>query len=180
MSINMKPIGIIHSVFEHTHNSARQPAIDGRKGHILLHSQFTEGLQGLDEFSHIIAVYYFHLQSAVKLKAKPCFDPDIEHGIFASRYPTRPNHIGISVLSLESIVDNIIFCRDVDVVNNTPLLDIKPYVKQFDQMENARCGWYDTVCWSTLDHDVKDQDIKNNDTTAEGISPIAAHASEIT
>lgn len=147
MKIEINPIGLIHSAFDTHESAARQPAIDGKKGKIILRKEFVDGLAGLEEFSHIIALYHFHLQTAVSLKARPCFDPDVEHGIFASRYPTRPNHIGISILTLERIDGNTLHCTDVDVINNTPLLDIKPYVKQFDQMKNVKCGWYDTVSW---------------------------------
>jgi tRNA-Thr(GGU) m(6)t(6)A37 methyltransferase TsaA len=151
VQIEITPIGMIHSVFQNHASAARQPAIDGAKGKIVLKKELTAGLEGLEEFSHIIAIYHFHLQPVVKLKARPCFDPDIEHGIFASRYPTRPNHIGISILSLERIEGNTLYCKDVDVINNTPLLDIKPYVKQFDQMKDPKCGWYDTVNWNSMD-----------------------------
>jgi tRNA-Thr(GGU) m(6)t(6)A37 methyltransferase TsaA len=148
--ININPIGVIHSLFDDTSTAARQPAIDGDKGKIVIKEELTEGLEGLEEFSHIIAIYHFHLQPVIKLKARPCFDRDVEHGIFASRYPTRPNHIGISILTLEKIEANTLYCSDVDVVNNTPLLDIKPYVKQFDQMKNPKSGWYDKVKWESI------------------------------
>jgi len=149
MNIPIQPIGYIQSNFENKTISARQPAIDGKYGVLVLNESMIEGLDGLNEFSHIIAIYYFHLQSEVHMRAKPCFDPTVDHGIFASRYPTRPNHIGISVLTLENICKNKIYCSDVDVVNNTPLLDIKPYVKQFDCMDNPISGWYDSVDWSS-------------------------------
>lgn len=150
MKIEINPIGLIHSEFDSHENAGRQPTIDGKKGKIIVRKEFVDGLDGLEEFSHIIAIYHFHLQPKVSLKACPCFDPEIEHGIFASRYPTRPNHIGISILTLEHIDGNTLHCKDVDVINNTPLLDIKPYVKQFDQMKNPKCGWYDTVSWSSI------------------------------
>jgi len=145
VKIEINPIGLIHSEFENHESAARQPTIDDKKGKIVLRKEFIDGLDGLEAFSHIIALYHFHLQPKVSLKACPCFDPDIEHGIFASRYPTRPNHIGISILTLECIDGNTLHCKDVDVINNTPLLDIKPYVKQFDQMKDPKCGLYDTV-----------------------------------
>jgi tRNA-Thr(GGU) m(6)t(6)A37 methyltransferase TsaA len=156
VDIEISPIGVIYSEFSNEENAARQPAIDGKKGRIVLREELSEGLEGLEEFSHIIAIYHFHLQPKIKLKARPCFDPDSEHGIFASRYPTRPNHIGISVLTLESIKGNTLHCKDVDVINNTPLLDIKPYVKQFDRMKNPKCGWYDSVCWKSVQESLQD------------------------
>lgn len=147
MSIFVKPIGTIHSVYNNPVTGGRQPVVDGKRGHITLLDEFAKGLEGLDEFSHLIAIYYFHLQIEVRLKTKPCFDPHREHGIFASRHPTRPNHIGISIWSLQYIKDNVLYCDDIDVVDGTPLLDIKPYVKHFDQKINPRSGWYDNIDW---------------------------------
>lgn len=150
MVIAFNPIGVIHSVFNDPQSGGRQPGIDGREGTIVLRDELSQGLEGLDEFSHIIALYYFHRQAEVRLKASPCFDPTKEHGIFASRYTTRPNHIGISIWKLQAIKNNVLHCQDIDVVDGTPLLDIKPYVRQFDHKENTRCGWYDAVDWQAV------------------------------
>ncbi len=147
MNYSINAIGIIHSSFHDPRSGGRQPSIDGRKGQIRIFNQFVDGLEGLEEFSHIFALYYFHRQTEVRLKARPCFDPSTEHGIFASRYPTRPNPIGISVLTLNRIQGNILHCDDIDVIDGTPLLDIKPYVKQFDQMHDPVSGWYDQIDW---------------------------------
>jgi len=148
MNISISPIGYIKSNFDNSSQAARQPAIDGSRGVLILNERFVEGLDGLAEFSHIIAIYHFHLQQTVSLRAKPCFDPTTDHGIFASRYPTRPNHIGISILTLDRIIANRVYCSDIDVINNTPLLDIKPYVKQFDRMDDPKSGWYDEIDWA--------------------------------
>lgn len=158
MSIN--PIGTIHSRFTDPRTGARQPPIDGRDGTIIVGEEYAEGLQGLEEFSHIFAIYYFHRQSEVCLTACPCFDQENEHGIFASRFPTRPNHIGISVLTLDRVDGNIVHCRDVDVLDGTPLLDIKPYVRQFDTKENPKCGWYDLIDWQKLQDNMVEQPVE--------------------
>ena len=150
MQILIDPIGTIYSNFHDTEKMARQSNIDGQSGTIELYDEFAAGLDGLDEFSHIIALYHFHKQTEVKLMAKPCFDKDKEHGIFASRYPARPNHIGISILSLEKIEGNTLYCPNIDVLNGTPLLDIKPYVEHFDQRPNIKSGWYDDVKWDAI------------------------------
>lgn len=150
MVIAFNPIGVIHSVFKDPDTGGRQPNVDGREGQIVIREELMVGLEGLEEFSHIIAIYYFHRQAEVRLKASPCFDPTREHGIFASRYPTRPNHIGISICTLQHIKRNVLHCSDIDVVDGTPLLDLKPYVKQFDQKDNPRCGWYDVVDWQAI------------------------------
>ena len=107
MSIHLNPIGIINSSFVSPDCSPRQARIDGRKGSIVLNNEYCEGLAGLHEFSHIIVLYYFHRQAETKLSVKPCFDPHQEHGVFASRFPSRPNHIGISIFGLTSIEKNI-------------------------------------------------------------------------
>ncbi len=150
LHIPLRPIGIINSPYINPRCSPRQARIEGGKGTITIEEAYCDGLTGLQEFSHIIVIYYFHKQFEIKLKARPCFDPDQEHGIFASRFPTRPNHIGISILSLESIQGNILNCTDVDVLDGTPLLDIKPYVKYFDHVDNPKCGWYDQVDWTKI------------------------------
>ena len=150
MHIALSQIGIINSPFTHPDRAPRQAQIEGKKGSIVLKEEYCDGLAGLQDFSHIIVIYYFHRQAEIKLRAKPCFDPLQEHGIFASRFPTRPNHIGMSVLSLTSIEKNIVYCADVDVLDGTPLLDIKPYVKYFDQVDNPKCGWYDDIDWAKI------------------------------
>lgn len=155
MVIAISPIGIIHSAFSNAETGGRQPTIDGQDGKIVLRPEYSTGLDGLHEFSHIIAIYYFHRQAEVRLKARPCFDPTREHGIFASRYPTRPNHIGMSIWSLKNIKGNELHCHDIDVLDGTPLLDIKPYVKQFDHRDNPKCGWYDTLDWENVWNEIK-------------------------
>lgn len=150
MQIAISPIGTIYSNFTDTEQMARQSNIDGEQGTIQLFDEYAAGLEGLNEFSHIIALYYFHKQAEVRLMARPCFDKNKEHGIFASRYPTRPNHIGISILSLEKIEGNTLYCPNIDVLNGTPLLDIKPYVEQFDNRQDIKSGWYDDIKWDEV------------------------------
>jgi len=150
MQIHLEPIGTINSPFMNPKCAPRQAQIEGEDGSIVLKNEYCAGLEGLTDFSHIIAIYYLHKESEVKLKAKPCFDPYQEHGIFASRFTKRPNHIGISIFRLNSIENNILYCSDVDALNDTPLLDIKPYVKYFDQVNDPVCGWYDAIDWKEI------------------------------
>jgi len=150
MTIHLNPIGVIRSSFTEADCSPRQARIDGKKGSLILKEKYCEGLAGLHAFSHIIAIYFFHKQAETKLTAKPCFDPNVEHGIFASRFPSRPNRIGISIYHLDSIEKNILYCSDIDALDGTPLLDIKPYVKYFDQIESPRSGWYDDLDWKEI------------------------------
>lgn len=157
MVIALNPIGTIHSKFTQPETGGRQPSIDGQEGTISINNEYLEGLDGLEEFSHVIGIYYFHRQAEIRLKARPCFDTGQEHGIFASRYPTRPNHIGISIWTLQQVHGNILYCLDIDVLDGTPLLDIKPYVRQFDHKDNPRCGWYDLIDWQSIWDELKSQ-----------------------
>ncbi len=147
---SMKSIGIIQSVFHDTKTAARQARIDGRPGKLILDEKYMEGLSGLEDFSHIIVLYCFHEQTEVRLRARPLFDKKKSYGIFASRFPSRPNHIGLSVLALQKIDGNVLYCEDVDPLSGTPILDIKPYVKHFDCVSKSKCGWYENVDWDNI------------------------------
>ncbi len=142
--IYFKPIGIIYSPFEKPQGVPIQPtAAKEIEGKVEVYEEFAEGLKDLEGFSHIILIYYFHLTKFKSLKVKPYMDNE-EHGVFATRAPARPNPIGLSIVSLIKIEDNILYIKDVDIVNKTPLLDIKPYVPQFDKREVMRIGWLNT------------------------------------
>ena len=108
--------------------------------HIELLDKYVPGLKDLDGFSHAILIYRFDRADHFSLTGRP-FLEDQEHGIFATRSPFRPNHIGISVVKIEEIRDNKLFFSEADMLDNTPLLDIKPYVKYFDQRDNTIAGW---------------------------------------
>lgn len=112
------------------------------EGTVELKPQYAEGLRDLEEFSHAILIYCFHKSGGEKLVGKPFLESE-EHGIFAIRSPHRPNHIGLSVVRIRSIEGNRLYFSEVDILDGTPLLDIKPYVRQFDTRENAVCGWID-------------------------------------
>ena len=110
------------------------------EGTVEIFPEYSEGLKDLNGFSHIILLYYFHQIKKKKLQVFPYMDENL-HGIFATRAPVRPNPIGISITRLISIDENILFIKGIDVLNNTPLLDIKPYVPEFDMREMVRIGW---------------------------------------
>jgi len=137
-----KPIGIIHSSFQEPQGTPIQPpGAIGARGTVEVFPQYTEGLIDLDGFSHIILLYHFHLPSKSVLTAKPFMD-DKEHGVFAIRGVSRPNPIGISAVRLVELEENILYIQDVDIIDGTPLLDIKPYVPEFDIREATSVGWY--------------------------------------
>jgi tRNA-Thr(GGU) m(6)t(6)A37 methyltransferase TsaA len=112
----------------------------GIKGTVELFAEYSSGLKDIDGFSHIILVYHFHLSRGYALETRPFLDEAI-HGVFATRAPARPNPIGISVVRLVGIEDNILHIEDMDIVDGTPLLDIKPYIPDFDWREAERIGW---------------------------------------
>jgi tRNA-Thr(GGU) m(6)t(6)A37 methyltransferase TsaA len=139
--IDFKPIGIIHSPFKEPKGTPIQPkAADGILGKVEIFPEYLEGLKDLDGFSHIILIYYFHLVRNFKLLVKPYMDDKL-HGLFATRAPARPNPIGLSVVRLIKIEENFLHIQDVDIVDGTPLLDIKPYVSKFDTRKPERFGW---------------------------------------
>jgi tRNA-Thr(GGU) m(6)t(6)A37 methyltransferase TsaA len=113
-------------------------------GHIELIPDYVEGLKDLEGFSHVVLLYHFHKVSTLKLVVTPFLDSQ-ERGVFATRAPVRPNPIGLSVVRLISIRENVIHLADLDVLDGTPLLDIKPYVPDFDAPSDVRLGWLESV-----------------------------------
>jgi tRNA-Thr(GGU) m(6)t(6)A37 methyltransferase TsaA len=139
--IRYKPIGVIYSPFKEPKGMPIQPAgALGVKGTVQVFAQFCAGLKDLGGFPHIILVYHFHLSKRYSLEARPFLDQE-PHGVFATRAPARPNPIGISVVRLVRVEDRILYVEDVDVVDGTPLLDIKPYIPDFGWREAERIGW---------------------------------------
>ncbi|MHA1786464.1 MAG: tRNA (N6-threonylcarbamoyladenosine(37)-N6)-methyltransferase TrmO [Candidatus Helarchaeota archaeon] len=136
-----RPIGTIHSPFKKSHDTPIQPSsAKGTEGFIEIFEEYTEGLKDLDGFSHVILIYHFHLAKACRLLVKPYMDDNF-HGLFATRAPVRPNPIGISIVKLLRIEKNKLFIQNVDVIDNTPLLDIKPNVPQFNNVQQSKIGW---------------------------------------
>jgi tRNA-Thr(GGU) m(6)t(6)A37 methyltransferase TsaA len=139
--ILFKPIGIIHSPFDHVEGVPIQPiAAKGIRGTVEIINDYADGLKDLDGFSHIILIYYFHLSNDYQLIVKPFLDDNL-HGVFATRAPKRPNHIGLSVVKLVAVENTILHIENVDIVNGTPLLDIKPFVPDFDPATEIKIGW---------------------------------------
>jgi tRNA-Thr(GGU) m(6)t(6)A37 methyltransferase TsaA len=140
-TIAYKPIGIIHSPFKDIKGMPIQPTgAKGIAGTIEIYPEFAGGLKDLEGFSHIILIYHFHLSKGYSLKVKPFMDNNLR-GVFSTRAPKRPNPIGISVVKLVKIEDTVIYIENVDIVDGTPLLDIKPYVPEFDLQKVKKIGW---------------------------------------
>jgi tRNA (adenine37-N6)-methyltransferase len=157
MKIEYQPIGIIHSPFESVEEMPIQPAgAGGAAGTVEVYDQFLAGLKDLDGFSHIILLYHFHRSSGFKLLVSPFMD-QAKRGLFATRAPRRPNQIGLSVLRLAKIEGSILEVKDIDILDGTPLLDIKPYVPDFDYHQVARYGWLEQVPGQVRKHKSDDR-----------------------
>jgi tRNA-Thr(GGU) m(6)t(6)A37 methyltransferase TsaA len=140
-TLSYQPIGIIHSPFEDIDNVPIQPtAAVGIHGTVEVYAEFSDGLKDLEGFSHVILLYHFHRVTQVRLTVVPFLDRK-PRGVFATRAPSRPNPIGLSIVRLLSIEGNVLHIENVDMVDGTPLLDIKPYVPVFDHHEAERTGW---------------------------------------
>ena len=141
-AVTFRPIGIIRTPFERTEGMPIQPlAALGTHGRIELDQAFEEGLADLDGFSHLTLLYHLHRITAPRLTVIPFLD-DRPHGIFATRSPARPNAIGLSTVRLIAITGTTLEIADVDMLDGTPLLDIKPYVAALDDRPDSRSGWF--------------------------------------
>jgi tRNA-Thr(GGU) m(6)t(6)A37 methyltransferase TsaA len=139
--IKYKPIGIIRTPFKDTADVPIQPlGGKGIAGSVELQSEYISCTKDLDGFSHIFLIYHLHLSSGFKAQVIPFMDNTLR-GVFATRAPRRPNPIGISLVRLIKIENAKLFIEDLDIVDNTPLLDIKPYAPIMDARETSRIGW---------------------------------------
>lgn len=141
INIVYKPIGVVHSPFTVAKGTPAQPVASQAAGTIELLPELVEGLIDLDGFSHIIVIYHLHLSAFTSLTVVPFLDT-IPHGVFATRSPSRPNGIGFSVVELNRIEGNILYINDIDMLDGTPVLDIKPFVPVFDVRQANRTGWF--------------------------------------
>ena len=143
--ITFQKIGTVYSPHLDTGDMPRQPRFaKGIQAKVVIEPQFVEGLRDLDGFSHIYLICYLHQVKGYKLSAHPPMD-NKSHGVFASRSPHRPNPISLSVVKLISIEENVLTIEDVDLLDGTPVLDIKPYNPTFDGDEEIRTGWLETA-----------------------------------
>lgn len=137
----MRPIGIIHSPYKEGKGIPIQGTFDDKvEAWLELKDEYVNGLKDLDGFSHAIIIYYFHKSHREEIEGRPFLEQN-KHGIFAIRSPHRPNHIGFSIIKIKSVKANKVYFTEVDVLDGTPLLDIKPYVRYFDNRDNAIAGW---------------------------------------
>jgi len=140
----LRSIGVIRSPFTEKDQTPIQVTRSQALGRVEVFPEFVDGLKDIDQISHIHLLYVFHQSSGYELQVKPFLD-DQEHGIFATRYPYRPNPIGLSTVRLLSRQGSVLTIEGVDVLDGTPLLDIKPYVPDFDRRtQGVDTGWYET------------------------------------
>jgi tRNA (adenine37-N6)-methyltransferase len=142
MEIIYRPIGIIHTPFDERSGTPIQPAAAaGAVGHIELADCYRPGLKDLEGFSHLILLYHFHRSCGYELEVTPFLDTQ-PRGLFSTRAPKRPNAIGLSVVRLIAVRDAVLEVAEVDMLDGTPLLDIKPYVPQLNPAAVDRIGWF--------------------------------------
>ena len=140
--IAFKPIGVIHSPFRERKGMPIQPpGAKGVRGEVIIDPCYQEGLKDLDGFSHIYLIYHFHRNEGYRLTVTPFMDTD-QRGLFSTRAPCRPNPVGLSVVRLVEIRENVLAVEGIDVLDGTPLIDIKPFVPCFDVTAEEYCtGW---------------------------------------
>ena len=150
-TVSYRPIGVIHSPFKIAKGMPIQPvAAEGVEGTVEIEPMYAAGLRDVEGFSYIILIYHFHLSEGCSLVVKPFLDDEV-HGVFATRAPSRPNAIGMSVVRLLGVEGHLIHVADVDILDGTPLLDIKPYVPEFDVRRADRIGWFSKAKRSVRD-----------------------------
>jgi tRNA-Thr(GGU) m(6)t(6)A37 methyltransferase TsaA len=145
VKITYEPIGVIHSPFSDLDSMPIQPTSESSgPGRIEIDTPFVPGLKDLEGFSHIILLYHLHQVRNSSLTVIPFLD-SVSRGVFATRAPTRPNPIGLSVVRLVQIEGATLHVEDLDVLDGTPLLDIKPYIPEVDHRAETRTGWLERV-----------------------------------
>lgn len=140
MSLEIKPIGVIRTPFKSKNKIPIQASKSDTTAEAEVFPEYSEGLDSLDGFSHAILLYWFHRAQSPKLKVTPFLDT-MERGLFSTRAPSRPNPIGLSIVKIIRIEGNIVRFKGADMLNDTPLIDIKPFVPEFDNRVYATSGW---------------------------------------
>jgi tRNA-Thr(GGU) m(6)t(6)A37 methyltransferase TsaA len=141
MDIALKPIGVVRSPFSTPEGMPIQASASEAVGSIEVFEEYVEGLRDIEGFDHIIVLYRFHLSQSERLRVTPFLD-SLERGVFATRAPSRPNRVGLSVVKLLSLSGRMLSIGNVDMVDGTPVIDIKPYVPAFDHRNAQRIGWF--------------------------------------
>ncbi|MCC6697077.1 MAG: tRNA (N6-threonylcarbamoyladenosine(37)-N6)-methyltransferase TrmO [Candidatus Hydrogenedentes bacterium] len=150
-AVEYRYIGVVWSEHHRQEETPIQPVYaNDCAGQVEVFPEYAAGLQDIEEFSHVYLLYHLHQARPTQLVVRP-FLQDADHGVFATRAPCRPNPIGLSIVRLIARDGNVLHVAGVDVLNGTPLLDIKPYTARFDCIETTRNGWQDSVDDLTAD-----------------------------
>jgi tRNA-Thr(GGU) m(6)t(6)A37 methyltransferase TsaA len=139
-SLELKPIGIIHSPYKNTGAAPYQGYKSEEISQIEVFREFEEGLKDIEGFSHIIVIYWFHKSQGYHLLVKTPWDKNL-HGLFTTRSPHRPCPLGLTVVELVAREKNIVRVKGLDAIDDTPLLDIKPYIPSIDERSHVKLGW---------------------------------------
>jgi len=157
MTIEFDQIGLIHTPFTRLEGMPIQPAGGaGVKGSVEVFEEYRAGLKDLDGFSHIVLLYHLHRSQRFDLHVVPFMDSELR-GVFATRAPRRPNPIGLSVVQLNNVENGILYVENMDILDGTPLLDIKPYVPEFDGQTDVRMGWLERARKAVADKKADDR-----------------------
>jgi tRNA (adenine37-N6)-methyltransferase len=144
-SITYQPIGIIRTSFKDVTGMPIQPCgANGVTGGLYIYPEFIDGLKDIEGFSHLILIYHFHKITHWEPEVVPFMDTN-KHGIFATRAPSRPNPVGISIVKLISRNDNLLNVEEIDILDGTPLIDIKPFYGLYDNRKEYFSGWLETI-----------------------------------
>ncbi len=138
--MEVKPIGVIRSPFKDKKDTPTHPFKSKAIGKVEVFNKYKEGLCDIEGFSHLILIFKLHKSKGYRLKVKPFLDNKLR-GLFATRFPRRPNQIGMTVVKLLKRRENILFVKGIDIIDGAPLLDIKPYVPDFGPKEKIKIGW---------------------------------------
>ncbi len=138
--MEFEPVGVVHSPYKEKKDAPIQPRFSDTEGEIEIFEEFADGLKDIDGFSHIWVLFEFHRSEGFDLHVRPYLDDELR-GVFACRTPRRPNPIGMSLVRLVGRSGNILKISGLDMLNGSPVLDIKPYVNTFDEEEDVRIGW---------------------------------------
>ena len=140
-SIKIEPIGIIHSPYKNTNEIPSQGHLrESIEAIIEIDKKYKPAMKDIEGFSHMIVLFYFHKSTHTDMKGHPPWEND-EHGVFALRSPHRPNHIGMTVIKVKEVRDKKIVFTNVDMLDETPVIDIKPYIGEFEKIKEPKFGW---------------------------------------
>ena len=143
--VNLRAIGTIHSEHKDPGKIPIQSVYAGGcRGTVHVLPEFEEGLKDIEGFSHLFLIYHFHCSGPADMLVRP-FLQDVKRGVFATRTPRRPNPVGLSIVELIRREANVLYIDNTDILDGTPVLDIKPYISRFDCIETTTCGWQDEV-----------------------------------